>query len=284
MKLKEDLYSIDNKLLLKSGKKINAKTLNRIAENNKRVYYLQIKNTMLVKDVKKAMEDKRYNIIFSNRQIRRRVLSILKKGSLPKNILKELKLIKSKLPYTYHHMLLITALATQIALDKNFRNKFNPKRFVRIGLAHDIGKSRIPIKILNKRTALTKEEHRIIKMHPIIGYLLLHYYYGKEHSKYDYVSFEHHERLDGTGYPRGIKKINRYSQLIAVIDTLDALITARPYRKTPYTLRAAIDFLLDEAFRGRLNKKMVLVLISYARKDKPNIKDLSIFIPSIKYI
>jgi len=88
----------------------------------------------------------------------------------------------------------------------------------------------------------------------LIGYVLLHYYFGKDCKIVAFSSFQHHERLDGSGYPLGIKRLNKYSHLIGIVDTLDALISARPYRKTPFSLRAAIDLLLDESEKGRFIK------------------------------
>jgi HD-GYP domain-containing protein (c-di-GMP phosphodiesterase class II) len=80
----------------------------------------------------------------------------------------------------------------------------------------------------------------------LIGYVLLHYYFGKDHKKYSFSSFQHHERLDGSGYPLGIKTLNKYSQLIGVVDALDALISERPYRRKPFSLRAATDCCLTK--------------------------------------
>ena len=142
----------------------------------------------------------------------------------------------------------------------------------RLNLLHDLGKTRIPLRILNKRSPLTKEERHILSTHPLIGYILLHYYFGKDHKKYDFSAYQHHERLDGSGYPLGIRRLNNYSRLIGIVDTLDALISERPYRKKPFTLRAAIDFLLDESEKGRFHKGLVQLLIRYARKEGPTTK------------
>ena len=68
------------------------------------------------------------------------------------------------------------------------------------------------------------------------------------------------------------KTLNKYSQLIGVVDALDALISERPYRSKPFSLRAAIDLLLDEAEKGRFNKSLVRTLIVYSRKETPGTK------------
>ncbi|MBL7157846.1 MAG: HD domain-containing protein [Candidatus Omnitrophica bacterium] len=276
MHLKNNLYSIDKKLLLTAGAKVNESTLNRIARRAGEIHYIKVKSTPLIKDLKYTFSDERYEVMLSPEETNKKILKIAGEISIPKLLLKELASIKKKLPYTYHHILIITILSAKVALDHHLENRYDIGRVMRLGLAHDIGKSRIPQQILNKTKPLTPQERKIIRMHPLLGYILLHYYYGKEHNKYDYASYEHHERLDGSGYPRKLKKINRYSQLISIIDTLDALISRRPYRRAPYTLRSAVDFLLNEAKKGRLNKRLVYLLITYARKDKPLLRGLKV--------
>jgi HD-GYP domain-containing protein (c-di-GMP phosphodiesterase class II) len=141
-----------------------------------------------------------------------------------------------------------------------------------LSLFHDIGKSRIPLSVLDKRTPVTIRERHLLRAHPLIGYILLHYYFGKDYKEYAYASFQHHERLDGSGYPMGIKKLNKYSQLIGVVDTLDALISERPYRSRPFTLRAAIDHLLGEAEKGKFSMNLIHTLIRYCRKEPSGTK------------
>ncbi len=277
MKLNKNLKSIDNKLLAKAGEEINKSLLDKIARSAGHIRYVKIKDTILSADIKRTFKDERYNIIFAGDIVNKKILSIMEQISLPKTILAELMHMKKLQPYTYHHILVVTLLAMKLVFDKNLKNDYNPKKVAQSGLIHDIGKSRIPLKVLNKPTPLTREEYEIIKMHPIIGYILLHYYLGRDHHKYDYASFEHHERLDGSGYPRNLKRIDRYAQLIAAVDMLDALISSRPYRKSPFTLRAGLDVLaLDEVKQKKLNKKIVYLLVSYSRKDRPELNRLKV--------
>ena len=277
MKLKEDLKDIDNKLLVKAGEEINKSLLDKIARSAGNIRSVKIKDTILSADIKRTFKDERYNIIFAGDIVNKKILSVMEQIPLPKTILAELMHMKKLQPYTYHHILIVTLLAMKLVFDKNLKNEYNPKKVAQSGLIHDIGKSRIPLNVLNKPTPLTREEYEIIKTHPIIGYILLHYYLGRDHHKYDYASFEHHERLDGSGYPRNLKRIDRYAQLIAAVDMLDALISSRPYRKSPFTLRAALDVLaLDEVKQKKLNKRIVYLLVSYSRKDRPELSRLKV--------
>ncbi|MFA6320538.1 MAG: HD domain-containing phosphohydrolase, partial [Candidatus Omnitrophota bacterium] len=154
--------------------------------------------------------------------------------------------------------------------------KFDEETITHCGFTHDIGKTRIPISILNKPGKLTEEERRIMETHPIMGYLLLNYYLKKDRVICALAGLDHHERLDGSGYPKGIKKIDKYAQLISVVDVLDALMTERPYRSKTFSLRAALDYLLSEADRHKFDKNVVYTLISLARKDAPDPRHIKI--------
>lgn len=98
-------------------------------------------------------------------------------------------------------------------------------------LLHDVGKIGIPDSILLKAGTLTEAEWRVMRTHPEIGHRIL------AHAPVLAVAAElvlnHEERFDGTGYPRGLRgrAIPLWARLFAVIDTLDAMTSDRPYRK-----------------------------------------------------
>ena len=105
------------------------------------------------------------------------------------------------------------------------------EKIYNIALLHDIGKISIPDSILNKPGRLTDEEFAIMKSHSERGYEIL-----KDITIEPELAIGagyHHERLDGRGYPRGIKgdEIPEIAQIIAVADTFDAMYSTRPYRK-----------------------------------------------------
>ena len=272
MQLENDLYSFDKKLLIKAGDLIDRGTLKNIAGLSEHIRYVQIKDTQLMNDLIQAFKDKRYTNIFYPPETNMKIICHIRRIKMPENILSELAHMKKVMPDTYHHILIIAVLAAKTSLEDSLKNKYATDMTIRLSLFHDLGKSRLPLRILNKRSPLTREERRILRTHPLIGYVLLHYYFGKYHKRYDFSSFQHHERLDGSGYPKGIKRLNKYSHLLGVVDTLDALISERPYRKKPFTLRSAIDFLLDESEKGRFDKGLVHTLIRYARKEGPGTK------------
>lgn len=101
-----------------------------------------------------------------------------------------------------------------------------------VGLLHDIGKIAIEEGILNKPGKLTKQEWKEIKRHPDIGYRIL----SSSHDMLELADciLSHHERWDGTGYPKGLKgeAIPKVARIIAIADSFDAMISERPYRKS----------------------------------------------------
>jgi putative nucleotidyltransferase with HDIG domain len=112
------------------------------------------------------------------------------------------------------------------------------------GLLHDVGKSKIPLEILNKPGRLTDEEFALMKQHSLFGFQIL-----KERNQFpDSIMrgvLQHHEKLNGKGYPVGVtgEKIHKYAKIIAVADVFDALVTERPY-KSAFPKNTAIEMLM----------------------------------------
>jgi len=272
MRLDNDLYAIDKTLLAKAGEKIDRKVLKRIAEMPGKIKYVAVADTWLMKDLLHTFKDKRYKNILYPPEVNEKIIRSIAKIKIPEKILAELAFMKKLTPYTFHHVMVISILSSKVSFDHSLKNKYMHDLALLLSLFHDLGKSRISLDILDKSTPLTAQEHKVLRTHPEIGYVLLHYYFGCHHKKYDYSAYQHHERIDGSGYPLGIKTLNKYSQLIGVVDSLDALISERPYRSKPFTLRAAIDLLLEQADQGKFHKNLVRTLILYSRKAQPGVK------------
>ncbi|MDP1756966.1 MAG: HD-GYP domain-containing protein, partial [Pseudohongiella sp.] len=100
------------------------------------------------------------------------------------------------------------------------------------GLLHDVGKMAVPDLILNKPGALTDSEFVIIKSHPVKGAEILTLAGGVESEVID-VCLHHHEKVDGSGYPHGLKQdeISRFARMGAICDVYDAITSNRPYKK-----------------------------------------------------
>jgi HD-GYP domain-containing protein (c-di-GMP phosphodiesterase class II) len=119
------------------------------------------------------------------------------------------------------------------------------RTLARAGLLHDVGKIGIPDSILSKPGALDAGEWTIIKRHPELGHAILTKVERLKHEAEIIVA--HHERLDGSGYPRGLRgeQIPLESRILAVADTYDVLVSDRPYRKA-FDRERAIKILLEE--------------------------------------
>src|SRR5580658_4336111 len=98
-------------------------------------------------------------------------------------------------------------------------------------LLHDIGKVGIPDAILNKPARLSAEEYELMKKHPEYGWAVLRQIPGMKAASL--IILHHHESFDGKGYPAGLKgeEIPIGSRIVSVIDSFDAMVSNRPYRK-----------------------------------------------------
>ena len=132
--------------------------------------------------------------------------------------------------YIFTHSMNVTLYALAVGMEL----KLNPKQLETVGLGalmHDIGKVIVPTDILLKPGKLTEEEYMVIKMHPEEGFELLRKTPAVP-LLVAHCAFQHHERLDGKGYPRGIKstEIHDYAKIITVADVFDAVTSNRIYR------------------------------------------------------
>ncbi len=138
--------------------------------------------------------------------------------------------LKTADDYTYMHSVavcaLMIALGRQLKLDEDLVRKLGIA-----GLLHDLGKAMMPMEVLNKPGKLTDDEFRIMKSHPEEGYKLLQDSSGVDDISFDVV-LHHHEKTDGSGYPKGLKdsEISLYAKMGAVCDVYDAITSNRPYK------------------------------------------------------
>ncbi len=150
--------------------------------------------------------------------------------------------------YTASHTLRVSYFAYSLARHMNYSTT---DLFYLIigGMLHDYGKIKVPLEILNKKGKLDPEELKAIRKHPVYGAEFL------EGLKFPdlirHVVLMHHERIDGKGYPLGLKngEIPEVAQIVAIADIFDALTTDRPYRKA-LSKEEAVKYLLS--LRGQL--------------------------------
>ena len=156
--------------------------------------------------------------------------------------------VESRDPYTAGHQRRVAQIAGAIATDMGLpEDQLVGIRLA--GLIHDVGKVRIPSEILTNPDGLTDAEMRIVRTHPMVGYEIL------KNINFPWpiaqAVLQHHERLDGSGYPAGLSEgeIITEARILAVADVVEAMASHRPYRPS-----LGIEDALNEieCNRGRL--------------------------------
>lgn len=178
--------------------------------------------------------------------------------------------VEARDPYTAGHQRRVGNLSAAIAERMNM-DKETADLVRTIGYIHDIGKISIPAEILTKPGKLTPLEMEMIKIHAMKGYEMLLKVNLPE--KIGQAIYEHHERVNGSGYPRGItdSEISDEAKILIVADVVEAMVSHRPYRPA-----LGLDVALDEIERqsGILyNPDVVTACVSLFRDDHYSIED-----------
>ncbi len=165
------------------------------------------------------------------------------------SILLGMTTIKNYDEYTFNHSVNVSIYS--LAIGK--RLGFSKKILTELGISallHDIGKSKIPIEILNKPAALNEEEWGWMKRHPLMGVeiVLNLKQLGEINPRMVIGIFDHHLKSDLSGYPKLFRKkeVSLFGRIIQIADSYDAMTTPRIYKKTPYTPEQALAIMLRE--------------------------------------
>ncbi len=148
-------------------------------------------------------------------------------------------------PYTVGHQQRVSELACAIAREMGL-DEFVVEGILVAGNLHDLGKIYVPSEFLTKPGELSEEEFSVMKAHPKIGFDILS---GIEFPwPVAAIVLQHHERLDGSGYPYGLteKEILLEAKILSVADVVEAMATMRPYRISP-----GLNLALEEIRRNR---------------------------------
>lgn len=173
------------------------------------------------------------------------------------DIVKQLIDMSKKDFSTVIHSINVMAFALGFAFYLNY-SEYEAKVLGLSALLHDIGKTRINKEILTAPRRLTDEEFEEMKSHTTIGYNIL------KKCKFNdpdisIAALEHHEKLDGSGYPNNKTKINKTAQIIGLIDCYEALTNdERPYRKSLGVFNALNQVIRKEVKIGKFNKELYI--------------------------
>jgi putative nucleotidyltransferase with HDIG domain len=184
--------------------------------------------------------------------------------TMERDVVSMLLLLNTKDDYTYQHSVQVGMLSYYLASWLGY----DERESVRIGQAgflHDIGKCRIDASILNKPGRLTKEEFDLVKRHAIFGHEIIQASFGDP--LFSAVALEHHERIDGSGYPNGIAgdQMNPVSKIVAVADVYSAMISDRVYQE-----KRDLLYVLRELYRMSFAELDPTIAHTFIRHMIPN--------------
>lgn len=173
------------------------------------------------------------------------------------------KIVEVRDPYTANHQKNVSILAEAIGKELGYKEG-QIRDMIWACLLHDIGKISVPSEILVLPRRLTNIEFDIIKMHPLVGYNIL-----KTVPTFENISkiiLQHHERLDGSGYPSRLKgkEILKEARILGVADVVEAMISHRPYRPA-----LTLDKALEEIYKNRgikFDEEVVFICIDLFTK------------------
>lgn len=162
--------------------------------------------------------------------LREKVIPMIHNVSDSKHLLHLFLVLQAKDDYTYRHNIAVGAVSNLIGKWMNLNNK-DLLQLTTAGLLHDVGKMMIPKEILNKPGRLTTKEFSTMQKHTIYGYEILKDTIGISHRQ-ALVALQHHERMDGSGYPLNLTKsdIDLFSRIVAVADVFHAMSSNRVYK------------------------------------------------------
>lgn len=260
--------TLDNQLLLPAGTCLDEENLAAVVERGRAIdvpLRTLTHHSCALQDLQRYMSSHPYNVIFSNPVQTEACLNLIARLEMVDPFLQVLDYFRRHDRYTYRHMLMVFALTTLLArdlvsdADDRIREAF-------AGPTHDFGKICVPLPILTKTTPLTHAERRHLEHHPLAGYVLLSYYLQDSEHFSARVARDHHERKDGSGYPRGLRDGDPLVEIITVCDIYDALISPRPYRPLSYDNRTAIEEITRLAETGKVGWYAVKALVAHNRR------------------
>jgi HD-GYP domain len=264
MQLARSIYSAEGKMLLAEGTYLTRRFIGKLKKFGISTLYIddyhtgktdidelvkvQTKNeaTKITKEIMTKIR-KGETLYASSNRVYDIVNDIMKELCLHHDLV--LNLIEMRVMNDYHfsHNVAVCVLSIMTGISLGYDDL--KLSLLGIGaILHDIGKAKIPLGILNKRGKLTTEEYEKIKLHTQKGHEIL-----KEckdiHHLSAAIAWQHHERMDGSGYPCGLKgsQISEFARVVAVADVYDAMSTDRIYRKR-YLPHEVIEYIRDQKY------------------------------------
>jgi HD-GYP domain-containing protein (c-di-GMP phosphodiesterase class II) len=220
------------------------------------------------RDLARAAREGHYRTVFGSDEEFHDLEGLMVTVQLPEPCLRGMDWFRQHDFPTYRHILMVFALSCLLA-HRTGLDGAATRAEILAGPLHDFGKLCVPLPVLQKSSPLARRERSLLEQHTLAGHLILSYYFQNPETFTTRVARDHHERRDGSGYPRGIKLADRLVEIVAACDVYDALISPRPYRQSSYDNRSALEELTEMATAGRLDMEVVRLLVAFNRRDKP---------------
>jgi HD-GYP domain-containing protein (c-di-GMP phosphodiesterase class II) len=279
--LAKKIYNADGQLLLETGKRLNRHYINKLKALG--LTHIYLKDNRL-KEIKKedieiipdkikeeaiiiARESfKRIssgNIKLSKKeedQLNKLITDIINSTISNKNILNCLKDVRVLEDELFFHLTNVAVLSLVVGKKLGY----SKEALFELGIGaflHDIGKIRISPEILNKPGKLSEEEFEEIKKHTIYGYEILSNMEGISESSAR-IAYLHHERCDGSGYPKGITKryIDEYAKIVAIADVFDAMMNDRAYRAS-IKVKEVIEYMYTAFTENKMDRDLLAIFL-----------------------
>lgn len=278
LRLKYPVNTIDGQQLLPAETELTAEVLERLASFVRRDPGNDLpllEHGSIRADLDILINRPPYKQIFDDIPDLAAVWKMMSTTRLPPSLLGAIDYFRENDPYTYSHTLMVFALTCLLAqkMGGDIREAL-PEASA--GPLHDIGKISVPLQVLQMDAPLHRSDRDLFEHHAMAGYVLLTYYLGEVDSYTAVAARDHHERSDCSGYPRGIALMDRYVEIVSVCDVYDALLSSRPYRKTQFDNRTALEEITRLAEKGKVGWRIVTHLLALNRKDRPSPADCSV--------
>jgi HD-GYP domain-containing protein (c-di-GMP phosphodiesterase class II) len=255
----KNIYRENGSVLIGKGMKLKKKYIEKIKELGISKVYVEdpmlfdIEANDIIKEetrlegialVKKIMDNLSFSDEIPIEKVKEKVDEIIEQLVKNDNIIMNLAEMRAIDNYTFGHSVnvCVLSLVTGICMG------YTKEKLLELGVGailHDIGKVKIPGKILNKPGKLTTEEYEVIKRHTEYGYEILKKNIGISDAASS-IALYHHERFDGKGYPYGVKgeKIHQFARITTIADVYDALTTDRVYKRR-VQVHKAVEYLIS---------------------------------------
>lgn len=258
MKLAKPIYSSDGVILLGQGMELQPKYIKRLLDLEIMSIYIDDEISQgvecsdvidertrmeTVHTVREIMENHARGTTVDIRKAKQQVNKIVDELFYAKDVLVNMNDLRAKSDYTFYHMVNVSVLSVMAGISLGY-NELKLRDLGVGALLHDLGKVKVDENIYNKPEKLTAEEFEQVKQHAEFGFDMVRNM-DTVNVLCAHVAYQHHERFDGQGYPRGLKgkDIHDFARIVAIADVYDSLTADRPYRKAlpPYY---AVEYLV----------------------------------------